>query len=610
MVSVIPRSEYPRPEAARSPDSWTCLNGAWLFEFDEENKGFREKWFETVPFSREITVPFAFQSKASCIDDQRFAEHVWYGRTFKIPEEKAGSTVMLNFGAVDYECDVFVNSMLVGNHYGGLTPFYFDITSFLVNPASKDQVLVVHVHDLQFEEQLPRGKQSMVERFSGCDYEKITGIWQTVWLEYMSAPCYLDRSDCYIRADPWTGEIEASIGVAGRRNAGSMKVLVVECEIFDGETSISESGYFLNASSSILGFSPIKLKVDPAAIQLWSPATPKLYEARFRLVDGSLDEEPVLDELWCTFGFREIKASGNRILLNNEPVYLKFALYQGYWVDGLWTAPSDEAIQHDLDLLVEMGFNGVRLHQKVEDPRLLYWADMKGILLWGEMANSRKYTGLSRDLLLHEWTQAVRRDRNHPSIIAWVPINETWGLANQNRADEQSFARSLYHLTKGEDPTRLVNANDGFSLVDGATDLFSIHFYEQPEKFAVTLPEEFPETGPENEWADKRYMTGGRYHGEPVLITEWGGWGMNLDEPDATPDPYKGWGYQGILYRTWEEILALYRAEIEIFARRKWIVGHVYTEFCDQYQELNGFLTFDRRPKGDLAMLKHINDLL
>ncbi|HME51479.1 MAG TPA: glycoside hydrolase family 2 TIM barrel-domain containing protein [Candidatus Lokiarchaeia archaeon] len=605
MASEIPRPEYPRPEAMRSPDSWICLNGEWDFEFDPENKGMMENWYKTPSFSRKIIVPFVYQSKASGIDDQRFIEHVWYARTFTIPEEKSKSHVMLNFGAVDYECDVFVNGALVGNHYGGSTPFYFDITHFLTDNKIAEQQVVVHVHDLPFDQQLPRGKQSMVERFSGCDYEKVTGIWQTVWLEYVT-PNYLDRSDYYIRADPWTGEITASINVGGEYSK-DMEEYALECEIFDGDRSVSTIGYSMVSRFQLLSFSPLVMKVNPSKIELWSPSNPKLYDAHFRLVDGRKDDEPVVDEIHCTFGFREIAAEGQKLMLNKEPIYLKFALYQGYWVDGLWTAPSDEAIKHDLELLLEMGFNGARLHQKVEDPRLLYWADMMGVLLWGEMANSRKFTGLSRDLLLHEWTQAVRRDRCHPSIITWVPINETWGLLNQSGADEQELTRSLYHLTKGEDPTRLVNANDGYSLVDGATDLFSIHIYELPELFNKTLPADCPE---DSEWASARYMKGGRYHGEPCLITEWGGWGMNLDEPYTKPDQFTTWGYQGILYPTWEEILALYKAEIEIFADRKWIVGHVYTEFCDQYQEMNGFLTFDRRPKGDLAILKQINDML
>nr|MDO8112356.1 glycoside hydrolase family 2 TIM barrel-domain containing protein [Candidatus Sigynarchaeota archaeon] len=611
MASKIPRSEYPRPEAARSPDSWTCLNGEWEFEFDPENKGMREKWFDQPSFSRKIIVPFVFQSKLSGIDDQRFIEHVWYARTFTIPKEKAGYNVILNFGAVDYDCDLFINGSFVGSHYGGSTPFFFDITAFLTDPSTA-QLIVLHVHDLPFDEQLPRGKQSMVERFSGCDYEKVTGIWQTCWLEFVKSPFYLDRSDYFVRANPWTGEITAKMGFTGKFTEKESEI-VLECEIFDGTKSISIPGFIMIGRSNQTNKGPISLKVDTKTIQLWSPKTPRLYEARFRLIDGSRDDEPVLDEIRCTFGFREVIASGNKILLNKEPISLKFALYQGYWVGGLWTAPSDEAIKHDLEMLFQMGFNGVRLHQKVEDPRLLHWADKMGLLLWGEMANSRQFTGLSRDLLIHEWTTAVRRDRCHPSIIAWVPMNETWGLANQSLPDEQAFTRSLYHLTKAEDPTRLVNANDGYSLVDGATDLCSVHIYQTPEEFAKNLPEQHPKVKDPSDfkWCTKWYMTGGKYHGEPVIISEWGGWGFNVDDPNAKPDPFKGWGYQGILYKTWDEILALYEKEIKtLVARRSWIVGHVYTEFCDQYQELNGMLTFDRRPKGDLAKLKRINDLL
>nr|MDO8088792.1 glycoside hydrolase family 2 TIM barrel-domain containing protein [Candidatus Sigynarchaeum springense] len=609
MANTIPRPEYPRPDAARAPDSWTCLNGEWDFEFDPDNKGMRERWYEQPNFSRKITVPFVYQSKMSGIDDQHFIDHVWYARTFSIPKARITNTILLNFGAVDYECDVFVNGSLVGSHYGGSTSFTFDITPYLTEDKAAAQLLVVHVHDLQFDEQLPRGKQSMVERFSGCDYEKVTGIWQTVWLEYVGQPYYLDRSDFYLRA-AWSGHVTGFMNIAGV--APNKKSLVVECAIFDGDKQVSKTGYF---AMIVPRFEEqrIELDVDPLAIQRWTPRTPKLYEARFRLIDGNSDDETVLDELRCTFAFREVSIEGNKILLNKEPIYLKFALYQGYFPESLWTPPSDDAMKKDLELLLEMGFNGARIHQIVEDPRFLYWADKMGVLLWGEMANSRRFTGRSRELLLHEWPAVVRRDRNHPSIIAWIPINETWGLANKSLPDEQEFARALYRLTKGEDPTRPVNANDGYSLIDGATDLFSVHIYQQPGEIVNNIPEKYPKVKDPADfaWCTKWYMTGGKYHGEPVIISEWGGWGMNLDDPNAKPDQYKCWGYQGILYKTFDEVLNLYERTIKAFvARKAWICGHVYTEFSDQYQEMNGFVTFDRRPKGDLQRLKAINDLL
>ncbi len=611
MANKTPRPEYPRPDAARSPDSWTCLNGIWDFEFDLDNKGIAERWFEQPNFSRKITVPFVYQSKLSGINDQRFVDHVWYARTFSIPKGKAKGRVLLNFGAVDYECDVFVNGSLVGNHYGGSTAFTFDITPFLSDDKASAQLLVVHVHDMQFDEELPRGKQSMVERFSGCDYEKVTGLWQTVWLEYVAQPFYLDRSDFYLRADPWTGHVSAFVNVAGTVPQG--KTIVVDCTIIDGGKPISKTAFFMLGRLLRWDEQRLELDVNPKAIQVWAPKTPKLYEALFRMIDGDSDDEAVLDEIRCTFAFREVTIKENKLLLNKEPTYLKFALYQGYFPESLWTPPSEAAMKKDLELLLEMGFNGARIHQIVEDPRFLHLADQMGVLLWGEMANSRRYTGRSRELLLHEWPTVVRRDRNHPCIITWIPINETWGLANKSLPDEQEFTRALYHLTKGEDPTRPVNANDGYSLVDGATDIFSVHIYQQPEEFAKNVPEQHPEVKDPADfaWCTKWYMQGGKYHGEPALITEWGGWGMDFDDPNAKPDQYKSWGYQGILYKTWDEVMDLYEKTIKaLVARKSWICGHVYTEFCDQYQELNGFLTFDRRPKGDLARLKRINDLL
>ncbi|NMC06720.1 MAG: hypothetical protein GYA24_15990 [Candidatus Lokiarchaeota archaeon] len=611
MAKNIPRPEYPRPEAARAADSWTCLNGEWDFEFDPYNKGMAERWYEHPKFSRKITVPFVYQSKMSGIDDQRFIDHVWYARNISIPKAKTSGTILLNFGAVDYECDVFVNGSLVGSHHGGCTAFSFDITPFLTKDKTESQLLVVHVHDMQFDEELPRGKQSMVERFFGCDYEKITGIWQTVWLEYVARPYYLDRSDFYIRANPWTGHVTAFMNIAGVMPVG--KTVVVEYALFDGNKPISGTAFFMSGKVPRWDERLLELDLDPNTIQPWSPATPKLYNARFRMIDGDTEEEAVIDEMHCTFAFREISIKGNKLLLNKEPIYLKFALYQGYFPESLWTPPSDAAIKKDLELLLEMGFNGARIHQIVEDPRFLHMADQMGVLLWGEMSNARKYTGRSRELLLHEWPTVVRRDRNHPCIIAWIPINETWGLANKSLPDEQSFARALYHLTKSEDPTRPINANDGYSLIDGATDLFSVHIYRLPDDFDKNVPEQFPDVKDpaDFKWCSDWYMTPGKYHGEPVLITEWGGWGLDIDEPTAAPDQFKRWGYQGILYKSYDEVLDLYEKTIKLLvARKSWICGHVYTEFSDQYQEMNGFVTFDRRPKGDLARLKKINDLL
>jgi hypothetical protein len=355
------------------------------------------------------------------------------------------------------------------------------------------------------------------------------------------------------------------------------------------------------------------MKVDPKAITLWSPKTPVLYSAKFRLIDADSDSEQELDQIIVLFGFRSIEIQGNKILLNKKPIYLKFALYQGYWVDSLWTPPSDEAIKRDLELTLEMGWNGLRLHQKVEEPRLHYWADKMGVLVWGEIANCFLASDAAKNKFIQEWMARVNRDRNHPSIIAWIPINESWGARPLDKVENQSLLKTLYHLTKTLDSSRPVNSNDGWEMVNGGSDICSFHNYQQPEVLNEFIPEKVPldKTLASHIKGNNMYAPGNWYEGQPVVLSEWGGWGFNFDNPNAKPDHYTCWGYQGKLYKAWDEIMKLYGDTIDLLVKRKdWISGHVYTEFCDQYQEMNGMLTYDRRPKGDLKILKKINDRL
>jgi beta-galactosidase/beta-glucuronidase len=607
-TKIIPRSEYPRPEAQRK--EWLCLNGQWDFEFDPDHMGMKDHWFLKPNFSKKITVPYVFQSKLSGINSQEFIDTVWYARSFTIPETFRNKTILLHFGAVDYQCDIFLNGALVGSHFGGLTPFFFDLSDFLTDDRAASQLLVVKVFDPPFDKEIPRGKQSTEARFSGCDYEKSTGIWQTVWLEFVGN-VYLDRSDYYIRPNLATGEIETLIALAGKH----APQYVIEAQVFDGDSPISETNFALYGSAinqKAITTGRIPLQVDLSKIIKWTPSNRKMYTVHFRVIDGDADEEGIVDELICSFGFRTIETRGTKILLNGEPIYLKMALYQGYWVESLWTPPTDADIKQDMELTLEMGFNSLRLHQKVEDPRLIYWADQLGVLLWGEIANCGD-SGRAKQRLAQEWSEAVRRDRNHPSIIAWTPLNESWGTGDLAKNDNQEWVKSIYYLTKGLDPTRPISENDGWEHV--VTDICSIHDYSQPEVFATHYPEKEP--------ADlksfltklqlhrKTYAPGCEYITGPIMITEWGGWGHYMQDPTVKPDHYKYWGYQGILYKTFDEVLDLYEATIkELVKRKDWISGHCYTEFNDQYQEVNGMLTYDRKPKGDLKRLKAINDLL
>ncbi|MHA1791083.1 MAG: glycoside hydrolase family 2 protein [Promethearchaeota archaeon] len=608
----IPRGEYPRPEAKRH--EWTCLNGKWYFAFDKENIGMKNKWYEKKEFDQQIVVPYVYQSKLSGINVKDTIENVWYTRPFKIDSKHEEMNVLLNFGAVDHECIVFIDGQFVGNHEGGVTPFCFNITPFIEDSIEDEHYLTVKVRDPPFDNEIPRGKQTTEKQMSGARYERCTGIWQSTWLEFMNGESWLDRNDCSIVPDIASGKIKASIRISGKIE----DYLVVEASVIDSKgNEISEVSFqmladFINQKSRVAS---LNLFIEPGMIKPWTPSSPNLYKIRFKLINGDSDDESdeIIDILECTFGFRNINIKNKRIHLNGEPIYLKQALYQGYWPDGLWTAPSDDAIKKDLLMVLEMGFNSIRIHQKVEDPRLLFWADQLGILLWGEMANAWANNTRAQQNLLSEWHDVVRRDRNHPSIITWVPCNESWGTGDLKLKNNQEWLKSLYHLTKSLDPTRPVVDNDGWEHV--LTDICTIHDYSLPKIFATHYPLNEPENLGE-------FLSGLKIHkiifaegcksrAEPVMITEWGGWGLYIDDVNIKPDPKVAWGYQGVLYKSFDEIVDLYAKTIEeLMKRKKWITGHCYTEFCDYFQEVNGLLTFDRRPKGDISKIKKLNELL
>ena len=600
----IPRPEYPRPEAKR--DAWLNLNGTWQFGFDPNHEGILQNWqIDLSHLTETIQVPFVFQSKLSGINRQDFIDTVWYARKFILPPEYEKKTVLLHFGAVDYETTVFVNGGLVGIHSGGITPFKFDITPFLT--SNRDQTIVVKVWDPPFDPSIPRGKQTTKTYLDSCSYEKSLGIWQTVWLEFVN-DCYLSRSDYYIRPNLETGVLEANITVEGKLNPD----LVIEAELFDGEKSLSTIGFTVLETSLFGQIGEMRVKFNPKEIELWDIDHPKLYEMHFRLIDGETDDDDlaVYDELICTFGFREIGFESNKFHLNHKPIYLRQALYQGYWTEGLWTAPSDALLKKELELTLEMGYNSLRLHQIVADPRLLYWADKMGILLWGEISNTFGSDARAKDNHMKEWTNVVRRDRNHPSIVTWTPINESWGTGSLAREDNLQYLRSLYYWTKTMDPTRPVNTNDGWENPD-TSDIIAIHDYCFAPDFAARMPIEkpdYPEFFKDYQPSRRTFIKGVKITEKPVMITEWGGWGMYAQDPTRKPDRREAWGYQGILYQSFDEVLDLYEAFIDELVKRKdWISGHCYTEFNDQYQEVNGMLTFDRHPKGDLVRLKAIN---
>ncbi len=578
----IPRPEFPQPQFER--EQWLNLNGRWEFEFDDQNAGLDAHWEAgRHPFTRSIVVPFCFESPASGINDPSFHPWIWYRRQVSLPPAWAGKRVLLRFGAVDYRAMVWVNGQLAGSHEGGSTPFYFDITT-LIRPGSN--LITVRAEDPPTDRFIPRGKQYWEPQSRGIFYKRTSGIWQTVWLEAVGAS-YLDRvlitttNDGNVRfsaflAHPQPGlEFRAAIYRNGKQVASGTAAS-------DGERAVAAAAVF-----------------QPA---LWSVNSPNLYEVTFELRRG----DAVLDRVKSYFGFRSVSIIEDRVAINNTRVYLKFLLDQGYWPESNLTPPSDEAIQYDIRMIKQMGFNGVRKHQKGEDPRFLYWADKLGFLVSGEMANAYAFDQEYAARFTREWLEVLQRDSNHPSIIIWAPINESWGVPDLSDSRQQNHLKSLYTLTKTLDPTRLAIDNEGWEHTD-MTDLFAIHDYAPRGALLVENYRRWSRTSTPTPGTRRQFLIAGyRYNGSPVYLSEFGGIAYI---PEGHQTPQQSWGYSGI-EKTQADALARLRNIYEGIAQLPMITGICYTQLTDVEQEINGLMTYDRKMKFDANAVKEINDLL
>jgi beta-galactosidase/beta-glucuronidase len=573
---AIPRPEYPQPQFQR--EEWLNLNGWWDFEFDEDSaNGSR--------FGRPILVPFCFESPKSGIGDPGFHARVWYRRTFVVPQAWAGRRVLLHFGAVDYRAEVWVNGQRAGEHEGGHTPFRFDITDLLA-PGTNE--LTVRVEDPPRDRFIPRGKQHWQEKSESIFYKRTTGIWQTVWLEPVSES-WLEG----VRIGSTLGgsvTFDANICNPGSDLRFVARVSYQGREVATGIAAADESQAVAAAFVR-----------DP---KWWSPVAPELYDVTFELRRG----EEVIDRVQSYFGFRSVSTHEGRVQLNGAPLYLKMVLDQGYWPETNITPPSDEAIQYDIRAAKEMGFNGVRKHQKVEDPRFLYWADRMGLLVSAEMANAYMFDPGSVARITREWIDVVARDCNHPSIIIWVPINESWGVPDVRDSRQQAHLRAMYTLTRSLDDTRLVIDNDGWEHTE-CTDLFAVHDYSQTGEVFLHRFRDLAEGGMPSPAQGKPFLCpGNSYNGSPVFLSEFGGISYETPE-DAAKVPENSWGYEGI-EKTAEATLSRMRGLYEAIAKTPKVIGICYTQLTDVEQEINGLLTYDRRPKFDAAQIRAINSLL
>ncbi len=576
-----PRPEFPEPQFQR--ELWQNLNGSWEFDFDDANAGLNEDWASSArKFSRNITVPFCFESKSSGIGDTTFHPWVWYRRSLTIPDAWKGRHILLHFGAVDYRAMVWVNGRLAGTHEGGNVPFVFDVTPLLKAGAN---VVTVRAEDPPTDRSIPRGKQYWEPKSRGIFYTRTSGIWQTVWMEPVSET-HLER----VRITPaQDGMVRLEAFVAGSTEGVEFQAVARHGRDVVATTSARAAG------------SPTAAAFVVNEPRLWSPQSPSLYDVAFELRRGSA----VLDRVNSYFGFRTVTAEGGKVLLNGRPTYLKFVLDQGYWPESILTPPSDEAIQYDIRMTRQMGFNGARKHQKVEDPRFLYWADKMGFLVSGEMANAQVFHDDAVARFTREWMGAVARDYNHPSIIIWAPINESWGVPHLREPRQQAYLKELYSLTHSLDATRMVIDNEGWEHTD-MTDLFAQHDYARTGDLLFEKYKDLGKPGAAVPDVSRLMLIPGyHYNGTPFYLSEFGGIAFI---PAGHEVPDAAWGYSGV-EKTADGALERLRGIYAAIAKLPF-AGICYTQITDVEQEVNGLMTYDRKPKFDSKALEEMNAML
>lgn len=574
MSGSVVRSEYPRPQWRR--EAWHSLNGAWDFAFDDADAGLRERWVERTDWPLRITVPFACESAASGIGDTAPHPIVWYRRTFQAPAVPEDGALWIHFGAVDYAATVWLNGVELGTHRGGHVPFAFDAAPHL---QERGNTLVVRVEDAQAATQ-PRGKQAWDDAPGGIFYHRTTGIWQSVWLEPVGA-LRLERVDTEFAREPNGLIVRPTVhlppGVTHAR-------LHLELE---------RAGATVAWRVWDVGREPAEFTLPlPADLALWSPEAPVLHEAVWRL--DAPGEMP--DVVHAELGFRTIEAAGDELLLNGEPYEQRLVLVQGYWPDGYYTAPNVEAMQADVEAVAALGFNGLRMHQKIEDPWFLTLCDRAGLLVWEEMPSALLWTPELGEALRTEFLAAIARDINHPCVVAWVPYNESWGVLQlREEPDQLADVVRAYEAVRARDPSRPVVANSGF--FQSVTDICDPHDYAQDAEALAAHLACFGDAAPAPVMADfddaPLFVEGYRYAGQPVVVSEYGGVGFHVAEP---PPGGEAFGY-GRLARNQKDFAARIAALTEAVRGAPRVSGFCYTQLYDVEYEINGLLTFEREYK-------------
>ena len=575
---------YPDPMFRR--ERWIALDGEWKFSFDDENKGLGEGWEKGHEYDSSITVPFAYQCQASGIGDTSYHPVLWYERTFTLDGAMMEEELILSFNAVDYSTTVWVNGSFAMSHKGGYSHFSAPVAALCREGENRITVRVEDYHDTA----QPRGKQIWTKDTWGCWYIATSGIWQSVWI----AAAGKNRiSGCRITPDLDRREATFSVSYPETNAEG----LDLEIDLaYNGEPVQHVRCAAERYRQDVLMRIRQQNSVDD--VHAWSPEHPNLYDVTLSLLDA---DGNVLDTVHTHFGMRKISVHDNEVLLNNRPFYQRLILDQGYWPESHLTAPSKDAIKKDLELIKAMGFNGVRMHQKFEDPYFYYYADQIGLAVWGELPSAYEFTFDENVNIMRDMAEGVRNLYNHPSVICWVPLNESWGVRDiMTDEAQQDFSVALYYMLKALDPTRLVSSNDGWEQT--VSDISAIHDYliKDEESFW--------------RWRDKEnclfgtvaasrqiYADGFEYSGEPVILTEFGGIALLTDVEKAEG----AWGYLDPA-RDRDELVARLRKLFSLIYSDREIKGFCYTQLTDVQQEVNGLLDASHEPKCDVRLLSSI----
>lgn len=579
--------DYPRPQFVR--ENWKNLNGKWYFLFDDKNEGEINKYYLEFQKEREINVPFTYETEQSGINEQNIHYIVWYNKKICVlKSDIENKNTILHFEGSDYITKVWINGNYIGENIGGYSRFSFDIEKYIVDGEND---ITIKIEDSLSKDQ-PRGKQRYKKESFKCWYIQTTGIWKTVWLEFVSKE-YIKN----IKNTPLANEQKIKLDIVTNIHEKEF-----ENKNYYLETEISFNGELLNTSKNKLEKSNEILEIDICGknskhiLQKWEIGNPNLYDIIYKLYCN----DEIIDVVNSYFGLRDISIKENRIYLNEKEIYLKLILDQGYWKKTHLTPPNEDALIKDIDAILELGYNGVRKHQKIEDEKFLYWCDVKGLLVWSEMANCYNFSDISLQSFTNEWIRVVKQNYNHPSIMAWVPINESWGVPNvKDNINEQNFINSIYYITKSLDSTRPVITNDGWEHT--ISDIITIHDYEQDSnilsKRYIDEKEKILNNLVSFNSSHCLFSNGYKYNGQPIVMSEYGGIAI---------DSEKGWGY-GKMVRNSKELIERFDNLTKTIKNISYITGYCYTQLTDVQQEINGLMDEERNYKVNCNDIKNIN---